>query len=180
MPAHNLRMKQPEAASSTPRPTSPDVVIAITGDDDRYAEVRQAAMDIAIEREASLILYDWDAATVLGAALPTEWSAEDTDRHGPERLDVVALEAAGRAEIGAQVGAATQRGIDASAWLPSSNGPDALLEYAQRQGASVIVVPAELHAKGGLERIAEGASDPSDKVRDKAVVDVVVIPALTQ
>ncbi|MBA3236208.1 MAG: universal stress protein, partial [Chloroflexi bacterium] len=124
--------------------------------------------------------YDWDAATVLGAALPTDWSAEDTDRDGPERLDVAALEAAGRAEIGAQVEAATRRGIDATAWLPSSNGADALLEYAERQGASVIVIPAELHAKGGLERITEGATDPSDTVRDKAAAEVVVVPAPTR
>lgn len=134
-------------------------------------------MDIAIEREASLILYDWDAATVLGAALPTEWSAEGTDDDVPERLDIAALEAAGRSEIGVQVGEATKRGIDTTAWLPSSHGADALLEYAERQGASVIVVPAELHAKGGLERITEGSADPSDTVRDKAAADVVVVPA---
>ncbi len=173
-------MEHPEGATHQPRPTSSEVVIAITADEDRYAEVRQAAMDIALERQASLILYDWDAATVLGAALPTEWSADGADEDVPERLDVAALEAAGRAEIAAQVQAATQRGIDATAWLPSSNGPDALLEYAERQGASVIVVPAELHAKGGLERITEGATDPVDAVRDKAAAEVVVVPAATR
>lgn len=137
-------------------------------------------MEIALERGASLILYDWDAATVLGAALPTGWSAEGTDQDVPERLDVPALEAAGRSEIAAQVESATRRGIDATAWLPSSNGPDALLEYAQRQGASVIVIPEELHAKGGLERITEGTTDPADAVRDKAGAEVIVVPSPTR
>ncbi len=173
-------MEHPDGATHHPRPTSSDVVIAITADEDRYPEVRQAAMDIALERHASLILYDWDAATVLGAALPTDWSADGTDEDVPERLDVAALEAAGRSEIAGQVEVATRRGIEATAWLPSSNGPDALLEYAERQGASVIVIPAELHAKGGLERITEGATDPSEAVRDKAVAEVVVVPAATR
>ncbi len=155
-------------------------MIAITADEDRYQEVRRAAMDIATERSASLILYDWDAATVLGAALPTEWSADGAEEDVPERLDVAALEAAGRAEVGDQVKEAVQRGIDATAWLPSSTGADALLAYAERQGASVIVVPAELHAKGGLERITEGATKPVDAVRDKAAAKVVVVPAATR
>ncbi len=173
-------MDEVEATNQTSGPTSPDVVIVVTGDDDRYAETREAAIDIAIERDAELILYDWDAATVLGAALPTDWSADGTEEDVPERLDVGDLEAAGRAEIAAQVEAATRRGIDATAWLPSSNGPDALLEYAERQGATVIVIPAGFHAKGSLERITEGATDPTEAIRDKARAEVITVPTPTQ
>ena len=173
-------MDTPQAANRATEPSSPDVVIVVTGDDDRYAETREAAIDLAIERDAQLILYDWDAATVLGAALPTDWSADGTEEDVPERLDVGDLEAAGRAELGAQVEAATRRGIDATAWLPSSNGPEALLEYAERQGATVIVIPAGLHAKGGLERITEGATDPGDALRDKARAEVILVPTPTR
>ena len=59
-----------------PRQPTPDrpVVVAVTADDDRYAQTRAAAMQIAAEDGAKLLLYDWDAATVLGDPLPSWWS----------------------------------------------------------------------------------------------------------
>ncbi len=75
------------------------VVLAVTADDDRYAATRAEAVRLATEQGGRLILYDWDAATVLGDPLPSNWSADGTAEDTPTELDEAALEAAGRAPI---------------------------------------------------------------------------------
>lgn len=117
-------------------------VIAVTGEDDRFKLVREAAMRRAKRDRATLILYDLDAVeSPLESPLPTGWSAEGTEEEVGDRLGPEELEAAGREAIARQVLAARQRGLDAWGWLPSDKGRDALLEYAGRQPAAHIVVP---------------------------------------
>jgi hypothetical protein len=118
-------------------------VIAVTGEDDRFSPVREAAMRRAKRERATLILYDMDAVeSPLESPLPTGWSAEGTEEEVGDRLGPQELEAAGREAIARQVVTARQRGLDAWGWLPSDKGRDALLEYAGRQPAAHIVVPA--------------------------------------
>ncbi|HEV8403551.1 MAG TPA: hypothetical protein VGQ31_11000 [Candidatus Limnocylindrales bacterium] len=124
-------------------------VIAVTADDDRFAASRRAAMDLAENAGAELILYDWESPMLLGDPLPSVWSADGTDTAVPDRLDEKALEAAGRAAIAQQVGEARAAGLRASGWLPSERGADALFKYAQDHKAIGIVIPADL--KGSLE-----------------------------
>lgn len=119
-------------------------VIAVTGEDDRFKLVREAAMRRAKRDRATLILYDLDAVeSPLESPLPTGWSAEGTEEEVGDRLGPEELEAAGRESISRQVLAARQRGLDAWGWLPSDKGRDALLEYAGRQPAAHIVVPED-------------------------------------
>jgi len=152
-------------------------VIAVTADDDRYADARRRAMDVAANEHARLILYDWDAATVLGDPLPSAWSAEGTDEAVPSELDVSDLEAAGREPLIRQLREAEGKGIETTAWLPSSPGPEALATYAREHGATTIVVAAELHASGELERLVSAASDPVDALRqDAPAARLIVVP----
>lgn len=127
-----------------PKHTGAPCVIGVTGDDDRYAVTRRAAMELAREKGAELILYDWDSAGILGDPLPSIWSADGTDTDIPDRLDEAALEAAGRHSIARQVEEAKASGLPASAWLPSEKGTDALLKFGQDHGAIAIVVPSDI------------------------------------
>ena len=117
-------------------------VIAVTGEDDRYAPVRRAAIERAKAERATLILYDLDAATgPLESATPTGWSAEGTEEDAADRLGPEELEAAGHEAIARQVQEARGSGIDAWGWLPSDDGREALLEYAARQPGAHVLVP---------------------------------------
>ena len=120
------------------------VVLALTADDDRYAAVRAAAEDAALRDGAALILYDWDAPMLLGDPLPSVWSADGTDKAVPDRLDAEALEAAGRSAIADQVRQAGSRGIEVSAWLPSTHEAEALAQYAVDHGVKVLYLPADV------------------------------------
>jgi len=151
-------------------------VIAVASDDDRYADVRHAAMDVAAGEDVRLILYDWDAATVLGDPLPSAWSAEGADEAVPSELDASDLEAAGREPLIRQLREAQGRGIRTTAWLPSSPGPEALVTYAREHGAVAIAVPQELHSNGELERLVTAASDPVDALRQEAPARLIVVP----
>ena len=119
-------------------------VVCVTADDGRFDSTRRAASDLAGREDAELILYDWDAATVLGDPLPSVWSAEGTDESVPDRLDETALEAAGRHAIARQVRDAKASGLAASGWLPAKRGTEALIDFAADHQAIAIVVPAEL------------------------------------
>jgi hypothetical protein len=158
-------------ASNSPGP----VVLVVTAEDDRYAAARAEATRLASEGSGRVILYDWDAATVLGDPLPSNWSAEGAADDLPGELDEKDLEIAGRAPIAGQIAEARDAGVEATAWLPSEPGPEALVEYAREHGVSTIVVPRELEAAGELERLATAAADPAKGIREQADARVVLV-----
>jgi hypothetical protein len=117
-------------------------VIAVTGEDDRFAPVRKAGLDRAQAEHATLILYDLDAPeSPLESPLPTGWSADGTEEEVGDRLGPEELEAAGRAPIAEQVRLARAEGIDAWGWLPSDPGREELIAYAARQPGAHVLVP---------------------------------------
>jgi hypothetical protein len=132
--------------------TAPPVVVAVTTEDDRYARSRLIAIELARHVDARLVLYDWDAAN------------EDS------------REAAGRDAIAGQVADARKRGVEAAAWHPSEPGADALAAFAAEHGATTVVLPEDLAAKGRLERPREGAMDPVATIRGRSRVRIVVVP----
>jgi len=150
-------------------------VLAITSDDDRFRRARVEAVRIAAGQGARLILYDWDAATVLGDPLPSTWSGDGTDEATPSELGEDELEAAGRAPIARQVRDARRAGVDATAWLPSKPGADAMIRWARDHGATTIVVPDDLDEPGNLERLAAGV-DPAGEVAAASSMRVIVVP----
>lgn len=147
--------------------TATGVLLAITGDDDRYAKVRGEAMRRASSSGQILILYDMDAPTFLGSPLPTWWSGEGSENMFSRRLDQVRLRAAGRAPIADQVAEAEAKGVKAFGWLPSQHGSGPISDYAKEQGATTIVVPAgqpDLEALGiAFEVIVVAEPSPEAK-----------------
>jgi hypothetical protein len=123
----------------------PRTIIAIAGEDDRYASLREVAIERARQEHATLILYDLDAPTSpLESPLPTEWSAEGTEEEVTDRLGPDELEAAGRAELAGQVRAAREAGVDAWGWLPGDSGREGLVSYASEQPSALLLVPDDL------------------------------------
>lgn len=139
-------------------PESSQPIIAVTGESDRYSAIRSRAETLAAETGGAVILYDIDAAEVFASPVPTAWSGDGErelteDETTRDRLDVDALEAAGRGLLADQVRALRRTGIDAWAWLPTSKDVADLEAYARRQGASVVLVPPDLVQPGLLDRV---------------------------
>lgn len=138
----------------------PRTIVAVTAEDDRYDAVRARATAIAQDDGSTVILYDLDAAGIFASPVPTGWSGEGerdlTDEEaGPrDRLGPDELETAGRAQIAEQVRAMRAIGVDAWAWLPTSSDARDLAAYAERQRASLVLVPPDLQQPGLLDRVA--------------------------
>jgi nucleotide-binding universal stress UspA family protein len=123
--------------------SNPSTIIAIAGEDDRYAHVRRRAIERARATGATLVLFDVDARpSPLESPLPTNWSGQGEEEQFGDRLSIQDLEAAGRRPIADQVREAEAAGVQAFGWLPDSASADALRDYAARQRADLILVPA--------------------------------------
>jgi hypothetical protein len=129
-----------------PRHTpTPGAIVAITAEDDRFAAARHLAADLARERKLPVILYDFDAASLLDEPLPTWWSSDGWENRFPDRLDDKQLRAAGRAAIADQV---------------------------QELRA---VIPRDLAELNGLEALlAGGSTKPAEVVQEHAAANVVI------
>lgn len=145
---------------------TPRTIVAVTGEDDRYARIRRTAADRALDEHATLILYDLDAGRdPLESPLPTEWSAERTDEVS-DRLGPEELEAAGRHAIADQVRQARERGIDAWGWLPEDDDRGTLVSYAEQQVDPLILVPDDepdlgdaVDMRGQVVRVSSGEAE---------------------
>src|SRR3982750_1664692 len=123
--------------------SNPSTIIAIAAEDDRYAHVRRRAIERAKATSATLVLYDDDARpSPLESPLPTNWSGHGEAEQFGDRLSMQDLEAAGRRPIADPGREAHAAGVEAFGWLPESSGPDALRDYAARQQADLVLVPA--------------------------------------
>jgi nucleotide-binding universal stress UspA family protein len=141
----------------------PSTIIAVTTEDDRHVMVVDRAAGLAIETNATVILYDLDADShALESPSPTAWPGEgDEDRFGA-RLDPNDLEAAGRRALADQVRVIRAAGIDAFGWLPPKPDADSLVEYAARQGAELVILSTD---DAGLI----DALEPVGRIRVEAV-----------
>lgn len=161
--------------------TAPTCIIAYTSEDNRYEPVLRAAIETARQAEARLILYDIDAAPgglgqitepLSGVPRPTEWGADTDPELMPTRLDVQDLEYAGRHSIARYVSEARNRGVETFAWLPSSRDADDLVEYAEKQGADLIMLPSELENPSLIERLR---GETAEKVEDESAIPVAFV-----
>lgn len=146
------------------------IIIAVTGEDDRYRVVRSRATALAAGGRASVILYDLDAAGLFASPVPTEWSGEGQrelvqEEAGPrDRLDPQELDTAGRTAIAEQVRSLRSNGVDAWGWLPTTRDAADLARYAERQGATTVLVPEDLERPGVVDRVLghEGAAEAGE------------------
>ncbi|MDQ3938808.1 MAG: hypothetical protein M3253_09045 [Chloroflexota bacterium] len=149
-------------------------MIALTGEDDRYAYARHAGMRIAREEALPLILYDVDAASLLNEPLPSGWSADGAPDQYGDRLTADELDRLGRGPIARQVEEAEAAGVEAYGWLPTSHGPDPLADYARRQGARVLIMPADREEVDPLTAILVGTLHPIDRLEEEAPARILV------
>jgi hypothetical protein len=124
-------------------------IIAVTGEDDRFAAISSRATALAAGSGSTVILYDIDAAGMFASPVPTGWSGEGEkelleEEATSDRLDADALETAGRGAVARQVRAMRAVGVDAWGWLPTKRDASDLAAYAARQGATLVLVPREL------------------------------------
>lgn len=152
--------------------TAPTCIIAYTSEDGRYDSVLRAAVDTARQAEARLILYDIDAAQMFSAPRPTEWSGETESSDWSDLLTVDDLERAGRRPIAEQVRRARSAGIEAFGWLPARKGADALAEYADRQQADLIMLPADMEEPGLFDRLRKATLKDALEQTDRPVAVV--------
>jgi hypothetical protein len=150
--------------------TRTQTIVAVTGEDDRYRAVRSRATALAAGGQGTVILYDLDAGGLFASPVPTAWSGEGerelTDEEaGPrDRLDPDELDTAGRGAVADQVRQLRSMGVDAWAWLPTSKDAADLAAYAERQGASVVLVPPDLQEPNLIEKVVgnEGAAQADE------------------
>ncbi len=163
------------AAEAGSRARRAGCVVGVTGEDDRFAYARRAAMRLARGEELPLILYDLDSASLLNEPLPSGWSAEGAGAQFGDRLTADDLRRLGRAPLAEQVDEARDAGIEAYGWLPTSHGPDPLAEYAAQQGARHIVMSAEHEQVDPLSALLEGTQRPINHLAEEAPARVVVV-----
>ena len=121
---------------SEPRP----LIIAVVTDDDRAEPSIARATELGLDRHARVVLYDVSATgTIFENPLPTEWSSQDLDREIPPMLTPDQLDTAGQSGLGRKVRALSDAGIEAYGWLPDRGDGASLAEYADAQGAMLIV-----------------------------------------
>jgi hypothetical protein len=152
---------------------STQTIVAVTGEDDRYRAVRSRATALAAGGRGTVILYDLDAGGLFASPVPTEWSGEGEEQlvdqeAGPrDRLDPNELDTAGRAAVADQVRQMRSMGVDAWAWLPTSKDADDLADYAERQGASVVLVPPDLERPSLVDKVVgrSGADEADQRSR---------------
>lgn len=136
-------------------------IVAVVNDEAVADPVVQRVTELGFERGARVVLYDVGAtASPLESPLPTEFASDGPDRGAPPLLTADDLEAAGQAPLARRVRALSEAGIDAYGWLPETDKPDSLIDYARSIGATDVVTSPELDpapdelAKAGLSVVS--------------------------
>ena len=119
-------------------------IVVGTDDSGQYARVVEEAARRAAGEGARVILYDLTAAGRLTSPRPNVWAGEGEAEVYDRPLDPVMIEKLGRHEFALQVERARQAGADAWGWLPDEKGAEGLANYATREGADLVLLPADL------------------------------------
>jgi hypothetical protein len=132
---------------------SPTRIAAFVDEAGAYDHVTRAGIDLAREHGAGLILYDSTSASAFREPVASELSAEGVGEDVPPLLSPEELETQGHHALAEQVARARTVGVDAWGRLASEHGAGAFLEFAETQGADLLLVPAELDDPGIVERL---------------------------
>ena len=140
--------RQPDDALAGAR-----LLVAYVSEDEELDHVRDAAIEIAGERGARVILYDRDSASAFADPMPNQWGSQAEGAQFSDPLSDQELVKLGREPFARKVAAARQAGVDAWGWLASDHGTDAMVAYARDHGADLILLPADLEDPGLAERL---------------------------
>ena len=134
-----------------------NTIVAVVNDEEAADAVVQRATELGFERSARVVLYDVGArVSPLESPLPTGFASDGPDQDAPQLLSAADLEAAGQAPLARRVRALVEAGIDAYGWLPDSDTPEDLTDYARAIGATGVIATPDLDpnpeelAKAGL------------------------------
>jgi nucleotide-binding universal stress UspA family protein len=129
------------------------LLVAFVSEDAELDHVRDAAVDLARQNRARVILYDRDAASSFSDPLPNQWASQAEGAQFGDPLSDQELVKLGREPLARKVAAAREDGVDAWGWLPGEHGTDAMVDYARDRGADLLLLPAELDEPGLGERL---------------------------
>ena len=141
-----MRPQRPPAhAADMNDQKQPATIVAVVNDEEAADPVVQRATELGFECGARVVLYDVGArASLLESPLPTEFASDGPDRGAPPMLSADDLEAAGQAPLARRVRALVEAGIEAYGWLPDSDKPEDLTEYARAINASSVIATTDL------------------------------------
>lgn len=123
---------------------APTTIIAVTSDAEHHRAVMDRAAEVASQSGATVILYDLGAdLSPLESPLPTEWSGDGQEEQFGDRLGPSDLEVAGQGALADKVRAVRAAGVSAFGWLPDKADGPALVEYAARQAADLVLISTE-------------------------------------
>ena len=125
-------------------------VLAVTSLDDapEYAAVRSCASGLAAADGGEVVLFEISAASYLVSPYP-----EENRRQWIRTLGEPELRRLGRSQVAKQMEAIRGRGAGAQAILPTAHGFRHLAEWAEREDADLILIPATLVNPGLFERL---------------------------
>ena len=125
-------------------------VLAVTGLDDtpEYAAVRDCASGLAAADGGEVVLFEISAASYLVSPYP-----EENRRQWIRTLGEPELRRLGRSPVARQMETIRARGAGAQAILPTAHGFRHLAEWAEREDADLILIPATLVNPGLFERL---------------------------
>ncbi|MEO6715066.1 MAG: universal stress protein [Mycobacteriales bacterium] len=151
-------------------PDALQCIVACTGPTAEYQAVTKVAVAHARETGARVIFYDVTRDETMTDARPNFWSGEGEAELYDRPLEPVAIEKLGYHDLALTVQQARDGGVDAFGWLPNDAGGQALAEYARRENADLVLMPA------GTEQTAryvddlrkadsDGSISPTDNIR---------------
>ena len=125
-------------------------VLAVTSLDDspEYAAVRTCATGLAAADDGEVVLFEITAASYLVSPYP-----EENRRQWIRTLGEPELRRLGRSPVARQMEVIKARGAGSQAILPTSHGFKHLAEWAEREDADLILIPASLVNPGLFERL---------------------------
>jgi len=150
-------------------------ILAVTDDghDPRFEAARKAAIWMAADVGAELILYDHAAESKFvdpyrGGSV----AADIEDTHGESLLDESVLRTLGRSYLADQIREAEDSGVRAKAWLPLHTGAKGIEEGVELFGADVVVVPDEMPSDSIADRVR------GRPIRSPAIAAALTVPTL--
>lgn len=140
----------------------PTCIVACTDETGRYAGVLSTAIERAKDSGARLILYAVDAGGTFTDARPNKWAGEGEEQVYDKPLGAIELEKLGLHGLATQVQQAVSAGVDASLWLPQGNPAEELAAYATREGANLVLIPADIDPPEVAEQLRTETENATD------------------
>ena len=151
------------------------LLVAYVSEDDELDHVRDAAVEIGDRGGAKVILYNRDSASAFADPMPNQWGSQAEGAQFGDPLSDQELVKLGREPFARKVAAAREAGVDAWGWLAADHGTDALVEYARRHGADLILLPADLEDPGLGERLKGETVDKAVEEASETAAGLAVV-----